>query len=88
MGFEATHLARGQVGDDNDAASDQLLRRVPLGDAGEDLAALRAEIDFEAQQLIGLRDALADDDLGHAEVDLDEVVDGDGRGRFRLGRKA
>ncbi len=39
-----------------------------------------AEVDFEAEELVGLGDALGDDDLGDAEVDLDEIVDGDLRG--------
>ena len=35
-----------------------------------------AEIDFEAEELVGLGDALGDDDLRDAEIDLGEVVDG------------
>ena len=42
-----------------------------------------AQVDFEAEQLVGLGDALGDDDLGDAEVDLGEVVDGDERGARR-----
>ena len=80
MGFQAAHLAGGEVGDDGDALSDQFFGRIELGDAGEDLAAFVAEVDFEAEELVGLGDALGDDDLGDAEVDLGEVVDGDGRG--------
>ena len=38
MGFEAAHLAGGEVGDDDDAAADEVFGGVPLGDAGEDLA--------------------------------------------------
>ena len=38
------------------------------------------QIDFKAEQLVGLGDALGHDDLRNAEVDLDEVVDGDLRG--------
>ncbi len=86
MGFEAAHLAWGEVGDDDDAASDQLLGGVPLGDAGEDLALFVAEVDLKAEEFVGLGDALADEDLGDAELDLGEVVDGDlGRGVGRLG---
>ncbi len=46
-----------------------------------------AEVDFEAEELVGLGDALGDDDLGDAELDLGEVVDGDlrGVGDVRLG---
>ena len=80
VGLEAAHLAGGEVGDDDDVAADEFFGGVPLGDAGEDLALFVAEIDFEAEELVGLGDALGDEDLGDAEVDLDEVVDGDLRG--------
>ena len=73
--LEAAHLARSKVGDDHDLAADQLLRLVVLRDAGQDLALLVAEIDFEAQELVGLGNALGDEDLGDAQVDFDEVVD-------------
>ena len=80
MGLEAAHLARGEVGDDDDAAADELFGGVPLGYAGEDLALFVAEVDFEAEELVGLGDALGDEDFGYAEVDFGEVVDGDLRG--------
>ncbi len=81
MGIEAAHLAGGEVGDNDDFAADELFGGVPLGDAGEDLAAahtgFRAEVDFEAEELVGFGDALADEDAGDAELDFGEVVDGD-----------
>jgi len=77
VGFQAAHLSGGEVGDDDDLFAEELFGGVPLGDAGEDLALFVAEVDFEAEELVGLGDALGDDDLGDAEVDLDEVVDGD-----------
>ena len=78
MRFEAAHLAGREVGDDDDAAADEVLRCVPLGNAGEDLAlAELAEVDFQAEELVGLGDALGDDDLRDPELDLGEVVDGD-----------
>ncbi len=81
MGFEAAHRARGEVGDDDDHAADEVFGRIPLGDAGEDLAArwieTGAEIDLDAEELVGLGDALGDEDLCGAEVELGEVVDGD-----------
>ena len=88
VGLEAAHLAGGEVGDDDDVAADQFFGGVPLGDAGEDLALFVAEIDFEAEELVGLGDALGDEDAGDAEIDLDEVVDGDLRGVWvRLTRR-
>ena len=78
VGFQAAHLAGSEVGDDGDALSDQFFRRVELGDAGENLAAFGSEVDFEAEEFVGFWDALGDDDLRDAEVDLCEVVDGDG----------
>ena len=77
VGLEAAHLAGGEVGDDDDLAADEFFGGVPLGDAGEDLAFFVAEVDFEAEEFVGLGDALGDDDLGYAEIDFDEVVDGD-----------
>jgi hypothetical protein len=74
VGFEAAHLAGGEVGDDDDAAAEEVFGGVPLGDAGEDLAALVAEVDLEAEELVGLGDAFGDDDLGYAQVDFYEVV--------------
>ncbi len=63
VGLEAAHLAGGEVGDDDDVAADEVLGGVPLGDAGEDLALFVAEVDFEAEKLVGLGDALGDEDL-------------------------
>ncbi len=64
--------------------SDQLLRLVGLGDAGHDGARLRlADIDFQVQQLVGAFDALGGEHQAHAQIDLEEIVDGDlRRGSF------
>ena len=81
VGFKAAHLAGCEVGDDRDAEADELFGGVPLGDAGEDLAArwseVEAEIDFEAEEFVRLGDALGNDNLRDTEIDFDEVVDGD-----------
>ena len=77
MGLKAAHLAGGEVGDDYDVLSQELFGGVPLGDAGEDLALFVAKVDFEAEELVGLGNALGYDDFGYAEIDFDEVVDGD-----------
>ena len=77
VGFEAAHFAGGEVGDDDDAAADEVFGGVPLGDAGEDLAFFVPEVDFEAEEFVGFGDALGEEDFGDAELDFDEVVDGD-----------
>ena len=77
MGFEAAHLAGGEVGDDDDCFAEELFGGVPLGYAGENLALFVAQIYFEAEELVGLGDAFGDGDLGYAELDFGEVVDGD-----------
>ena len=85
MRLESTHFAWGEVGDDDDAASDEFFGGVPLGDAGEDLAGFVAEVDLEAEKLVGFGDVFGDDDAGDAEIDFDEVVDGDLRGVWEGG---
>lgn len=77
VGLEAAEFAGGEVGDDDDFAADEGFGGVGLGDAGEDLAGFRAEVDFEAKELVGFGDALGDLDLADAELDFGEVVDGD-----------
>ncbi len=77
VGFEAAHLAGGEIGDDDDAASDEFFGGVPLGDAGEDLTLFVAEVDLEAEEFVGLGDAFGDEDLCYSEVDFGEVVDRD-----------
>ena len=95
VGLQPAHLARRKIGDDHDAAADQLFGRVPLGDAGENLALLVAEIDLEAEEFVGLGDALGDEDLRDAQLDPGEVVDADVElalcllgGRYQRGRSA
>ena len=80
--LEAAHFAGRKIGDDDDAATDEVFRGVPLGYARKDLASgkVGAEVYFEAQELVGFRDALSDDDLSYAKLDFYEVVDGDLRG--------
>ena len=85
MRFEAAHLAGGEVRDDDDIAANEIFGRVPLGDAGEDLTLFIPEVDLEAEEFVGFWDALGDDDLGDAEIDFDEVVNGD-LGRVGCGR--
>ena len=68
------HRARGQVGDDADLLADQILRRKPLGNAGQNAALALAVKHGQVQQLLALLHALAGADLGHAQLDLAEVV--------------
>lgn len=77
--FEAPHLARSKIGDDHNLAPNQLFRLIMLRDAGQNLALFVAEIDFKAQQFVGLRNPLGDENLRHAEIDLGEVVNADHR---------
>ncbi len=44
---------------------------------------LGAEVYFEAEELVGLGDALGYEDFGYAEVDFGEVFDADLRGGLR-----
>ena len=68
------HRARGQVGDDADLLADQILRREPLGNAGQNAALALAVEHGQVQQLLALLHALTGADLGHAQLDLAEVV--------------
>src|SRR5476651_803765 len=78
FGHAELHLARRQVGDHHGQLADQLFRLVHGLDAGEDVAqAAFTHVQGQAQQLVRTVDVLAVDDLGHAQVDLDEVVDAD-----------
>ena len=71
------HRARGKVGDDADLLADQVFRREPLRDAGQDAALALAVKDGQVQQLLALLHPLAGADLSHAQLDLAEVVEGD-----------
>ena len=77
MGLQPAHLARRKVGNDNNAPANKLFRSVKLRNSRENLPLFISKIDFKAKQLVRLRNALGNNNLGDAEVDLDEVVDGD-----------
>ena len=68
-----------QVGDDDDRPADELLGLIRLGDAGDDRPLLGADIDLQLHQLLRLRHGLGLEHLGHAQLDLHEVVDRDAR---------
>jgi len=62
--FQTTQLARLEVRDDHDFATDQFLRLVILRDAGEYLPRLLfTDIDFHQQKLVGFRDTLGGKNL-------------------------
>ena len=75
--FVSAQLPGGEIGDDDDFAADEGLRCIGLGDSGQDLARFVAKVDFETEQLVGFGNALGDFDLGDAELDFGEVVNGD-----------
>src|ERR1700743_1518632 len=77
MRLEAAHLAGSQIGDHDDFSAEEFFRRIPLRNAGEDLALFITEIDFKAEKLVGLWNALGHDDLRDAKIDLYRVVGGD-----------
>ena len=77
LGFDAAKFAGSEVGDDDDLAADERLRSVGLGDSGDDLADFDADVDGEAQEFVGLLNLFGGEDGADAEVDLDEIVDGD-----------
>ena len=83
----ASVMAGGEVGDDDDGAADHVLGLDVFADAGADLAGrARAVVDLELQELVGLGVELGGEDLGDAEVELGEVLDGDlGLGYRRRG---
>src|SRR5207248_591389 len=76
--YTELHLARREIGNDDDELADERFGRVVRLDAGEDVAlAERAQIDRQPQQLVGAVDAFRLIDARDAQVDLGEVVDGD-----------
>src|SRR5450432_431038 len=83
------HLAWRQVGDDYGEFADELFGRIGRLDAAEDGAMGRlADVERQAQQLRRAFDFFAGDDLRDAQVELGEVVDGDGRrDRFAAGQR-
>ena len=74
--FNAHHLARRKVGDEQYILADELFRLIVGGDAAEDGArSARTVVDGELQQLLALLHFLAVDDVSHADVHLLEGVE-------------
>ena len=70
----AAHGAGGEVGDDDDLLADELLRGIVLAQAGADLPFLRAQVDLENQELVGVGMGLAIDHRRDPQLELGEVV--------------
>ena len=81
MGDHAADLARREVGDQHDLPTDQRLRLVELGHAGQHRPLLRSEAHPELEQLIRSRHPFRREHLCHPQVQLREFVDGDFRGQ-------
>src|SRR5688572_16842169 len=78
------HLARREIRDDHGQAALELLGAVGGLDAREHRACGAAQIQGELEQLVGALDVLGMDDSRHAQIQLVEVVDGDGLGHGLL----
>ena len=61
----------------DDRASDELIGRIRLGDAGDDRPLLGADVHLQLDQLLRLRHRLGLEHLRHSQLDLHEVVDRD-----------
>lgn len=88
FGHTKTHLARSQVSYQNRQLADQVVGLVSRLDAREHLAQTTfASIQAQAQQLVRPFYGFTADDLGNAQINLDEVLDVDGVGnRFATGQ--
>src|SRR5471032_2288308 len=76
FGNTELHLARRQVGYQHGQLADQLFRFVGRADAREYIAVTAfACIQGQTQQLVRTFNQFAIDDLGDAQVDLEEIVD-------------
>jgi hypothetical protein len=73
--LQAPHLARSQIGHNHNLPPDQLFRLVVLRNPGQNLPLLVAQIDLQPQQLVSLGHPLGHQNLRHAQIHLDEVVD-------------
>jgi len=83
LGHHRADLARGEVDDGEDEAAGEVFEAVVSGDLGRGFldADRRAEIDRQAVGgLSRLREGLGRDDAADADVDFEEVVEGDLRG--------
>ena len=82
LAFKAHHLARLEVCDDHDLASDQVLGGVRAFDARDDLARFVADLDLYLHELPALLDWLGLDDARDPQLHLHEVGELDLVGLF------
>ncbi len=77
------HLARGEIGDADHQATDELVGLgVGFFDSGEDgFARIAAEAEGEFQKFARVGDFLGGEDASDAEIDFGEVVDRAFRGK-------
>src|SRR6476661_8651844 len=76
VGFDAAELARGEVHNHDDSATDERFRLVILGDPGADLADFGANVDGELEKLIGADDAFGGFHLAYPHFDFRKILDG------------
>ena len=84
LAHETGQLGRLQVRNHHDPLADQLLRLIPLVNAGDNLPGLGADLHLEKEELLGLGNRLAGKDFPDPELQLVKVVDGDLRLLFVL----
>ena len=91
MRLQPAHLPRSQVRNHDNSLADHLLRRVPLGNAGENLPLLITKVNLQTKQLVSLRNPLSNYNLRHAKINLHEIINRNLRSirssRTRSGRR-
>ena len=79
LGDEAVfELARGKVGHEEDLFAHELFGLVPLADATDDGPILNSVGNLELQEFLHLGHSFALEDRTHTDVELLEVLEGDG----------
>ena len=68
-------LPRGKVGENADLLPDHILRRIELGDAGDDRTLVNAGVDGQLQQLVSLGHTLSLKHGGRADIHLLEILE-------------
>src|SRR6185312_6975108 len=75
--LDAPQLTRLEIGDDHNLHANDLLRRILLGDSGDNRAYLSADINFELEQLIGAFNLFRRLHLSNTKFHFGKIVDGD-----------